>query len=279
MGVIQYFALNCPGLSMHYSCDTAENGYFYELHAHEYCELFCFLGGKGHYKIEGTSYPLHVGDVLVIRPEEAHNIDIDPCPSYSRISIHFSPYYFDSFGISKSLLAPFFDRKPGQFNLYNGKIFESEMFLEYITALCSDTGDRRAQTVSALLGLLNEIRIAFNKRDKEETEGSTIHHIIEYINENLDTKITLDEISEKFFISKPTLCRKFKTATGSSLWDYVTAKRLALARRLIANGTPPTKLYALCGFSDYSAFYRAYKKRYGVSPNKPSDVFGEGEWQ
>ena len=38
------------------------------------------------------------------------------------------------------------------------------------------------------------------------------------------------------------------------------------ARQLILSGAAPTKVFAQCGFSDYSAFYRAYRKEFGISP-------------
>ena len=70
-----------------------------------------------------------------------------------------------------------------------------------------------------------------------------------------------------FFISKSQLCRLFKKATGSTLWQYITIKRLTKARLMLREGEKPTKVCFACGFNDYSTFYRAYIKYYGHGPN------------
>ena len=70
------------------------------------------------------------------------------------------------------------------------------------------------------------------------------------------------------FISKAQLWRSFKETTGYSPWNYITLKRLIKAKQLIESGEAPTKIFSECGFSDYTTFYRAYKKHFGHSPNQ-----------
>ena len=62
------------------------------------------------------------------------------------------------------------------------------------------------------------------------------------------------------------LNRVFKSATGFSVWEYITGKRLASARNLIRAGVPATHAFTSCGFNDYSSFYRLYVKKFGVPP-------------
>ncbi len=52
---------------------------------------------------------------------------------------------------------------------------------------------------------------------------------------------------------------------GSTAWDYILVKRLIRARQLILSGVSITGASMRCGLRDYSAFYRAYKKRYTSS--------------
>ena len=49
--------------------------------------------------------------------------------------------------------------------------------------------------------------------------------------------------------------------------DGAEFKRLLLARELIALGTPVTQACYECGFGDYSAFSRAYRKQFGQPPS------------
>ena len=83
---------------------------------------------------------------------------------------------------------------------------------------------------------------------------------------HLEDPLSLDELSNFFFLSKSQLCRLFKKATGTTLWHYITVKRLAKAQELISGGAHPTHIYTHCGFNDYSTFYRAYVKTYGIAP-------------
>jgi AraC-like DNA-binding protein len=94
------------------------------------------------------------------------------------------------------------------------------------------------------------------------------YRLIDYVNRHLTQGLTLDSICEKCYISKSQLQRLFKKATGTTLWRYITVKRLAMAQRLLAEGEQPTHIYSRCGFADYSTFYRAYVKAYGHAPTE-----------
>jgi AraC-like DNA-binding protein len=67
-------------------------------------------------------------------------------------------------------------------------------------------------------------------------------------------------------MSVSQLERVFKQATHSSVWHYITLKRLAAARERIESGSSATDASLECGFGDYSSFYRAYVKEYGRAP-------------
>ena len=64
------------------------------------------------------------------------------------------------------------------------------------------------------------------------------------------------------------ISRIFHQATGSSLWEYVTIKRLLAARAMIQRGEPAGTACLACGFSDYSAFFRAYRSHFGHVPRQ-----------
>ena len=100
----------------------------------------------------------------------------------------------------------------------------------------------------------------------------TVEEIVRYLNAHLSESITLDDLSARFFISKYYLNTVFKKYTGTTVMNYVTHKRLAAARQSIRRGTPPTDAAQECGFGDYSAFFRAYKKLYAQPPSRTAPV-------
>ena len=73
-------------------------------------------------------------------------------------------------------------------------------------------------------------------------------------------------MAARFFVSKYHLSHEFSRAVGIGVYRYVMLKRLLIAKQLLVEGTPPGEVYALCGFRDYTNFYRAFKAEYGISP-------------
>ena len=107
----------------------------------------------------------------------------------------------------------------------------------------------------------------FNVDVKGQVTAKEIkEYFINYINNHLFEDLSLDNISETFYISKTHLTRKFKKYTGSTVWDYILTKRLLYAKELLKNGEKPTDVYVDCGFNDYCSFYRAYKLKFNLPP-------------
>lgn len=255
-------------LRVEYKHDEHPSASDFHTHTHESYELFYFAGGSGIYRVEGTPYPLEPGDLLLMRPAESHYIDITADTPYTRFTVNFSPALFAELDPERKLLRPFDDRKLGTLNRYRvDALSGGSVFMKNLTA---DSFDRRLQTVTNLLPLLNELGRAFGTAETEAAAQSLDSRIIRHINRHIFEPVSLDGLAAHFYISKAHLCRIFKSATGSTVGEYITAKRLVSVRRLIADGTPPTRAYLQCGFKDYSAFYRAYKKHYGVSPSDAS---------
>lgn len=243
----------------------------YHVHTHTKAEIFYFLQGNGSYQIEGASYALEPGDVLVIRPAEAHYIKLSSGVPYERSCIHLNLGMLQAIDPEGLLLKPFLERKAGRMNLYKSYEFKNGSRTYWDTML-STVGDKRINILSGMLPLLNEIYNIYLTREPEtDTPVNTLEYqIVHYVNNSLFSELKLDDICEKFFISKSQLFRVFKKATGTTIWQYVTLKRLARARTMLREGEKPTHVYALCGFNDYSAFYRAYVKRYDHGPNEES---------
>lgn len=255
-------------INVNYLRDENPNKHNFKMHTHENFELYYFFGGNGCFKVEGNPYHLESGDVLIISPKESHYIDIESGTPYTRLAVHFDKKLFEAIDINGKLTAPFLEHEIGHFNRYKNADFETNDYMHYIHNLIKPAEDRRLQIVSNLLPLLNEISIAYKTKKDDSQNNSLDYQIIRYINYNLFNQITLDSLCKEFYISKPQLCRIFKAATGSTVWDYITVKRLVAARTLIEDGQSPTTAATECGFNDYSAFYRAYKKKYGTSPSE-----------
>ena len=91
--------------------------------------------------------------------------------------------------------------------------------------------------------------------------------ILRYINEHLTERLTLEGLADKFYMSKNHLTAIFKRAAGTTVARYILYKRMTIARKELAEGTPAAEAAIKAGFGDYSSFFRAYRKMFGCAPS------------
>ena len=89
---------------------------------------------------------------------------------------------------------------------------------------------------------------------------------LSYINENLGSELSVELLSSRMYLSKSHFMRLFSEATGTTVHSYILQRRLLNASRMIREGTDAAEAARLNGFEDYSSFYRAFRKKLGVSP-------------
>ncbi len=242
------------------------------MHTHTGLELFYFISGNARYRVEATVYPLQPGDILIMRTAETHSLLLDPPTApYERIAIHFSPDLLTE-TLNTRLLAPFNERPLGTQNRYAAQELPGDfvrLCLERLLTCGKEDGE--SGLMAYLLPLLQELHAVWQRRssppEQEETPPVAVQ-MIAYINQNLDELDNLQQLEQRFFLSQSQINRIFRSFTGSSVWEYVQIKRLFAARQLLHQGVLPSKAAAACGYREYSTFYRAYKKRFGTSPQQ-----------
>ena len=256
-------------LFVHHTIDERPEPDNFPVHAHERMEIFYFLSGHGAYLIEGSQYELSEGDVLIMRHAETHKLLILPDAPYERIAIHFSPKLLVPLDPEGALLRPFLNRPLGHMNCVTSALGKQAGRLLQLDTLQASPYQTRLRVVSYLLPLLCELNSSFSMGAADAAKGemqSLAVQLTTYINDHLYTDISLDTLCKVFFLSRSQINRVFTRATGTSVWRYVTIKRLLAARAMIRNHEPAGAVCVRCGFSDYSSFYRSYKARFGCSP-------------
>lgn len=261
-------------IAFRYNLDEHPVPESFTMHTHQMCEVYLFLNGRASFRIEGSEYRLERGDLLIMRPAEAHSIQVQPDHPYERISMHFEPSLFDRLDPEHQLLKVFMDREAGRFNRFSAAEFPDQTCRMMLTQLMKAEQHPRLDILSALLVLLNQLYRLYQQRGESApaSEGPVLFQVIRHINDHLSDPLSLDSLCEQFYMSKPQLCRSFKRTTGASVGEYINAKRLLQAQSMLRAGSPPTHVCTACGFNDYSAFYRAYRKYFGVSPKRTQQV-------
>lgn len=268
------FDFNQNSFRMHHTLTDVPREEDFPLHAHDTYEIYCFLEGQGYYTVEGHDYPLSHGCVLLMRDGETHKLHISPQRPYERIALHFSPELFKGTAF-ESLLAPFAERPLGQKNM----IPPCPALSRAVDMLLAVTRVGEHMPIQAdtlryayLPAILAEINVAvfsdsgtFSYERKQE---SLLVEIIDFINQNPAAVDNVDMLETVFGYSRSYLNRIFRRSTGVPIWDYVILKRLTMARMAIRNGSAAAMAAKAAGFSDYSSFYRQYKKRFGLTPEE-----------
>jgi AraC-like DNA-binding protein/mannose-6-phosphate isomerase-like protein (cupin superfamily) len=249
-------------------------------HNHDFYEIYLFLSGEVTYVIEGKSYQLRTGDIILINNKELHKPFIKTGVPYERFVIWVNPNFIKSLSVLGENLSMCFDSTSK--NRYN-LIRPNPQILAYIREImgrieyvCSQLsyGSSILKNVylTELIVYLNRAYLNTNIDDIKEdiSYNSKINSIVRYINENLGEDLSLDVLSTKFYISKYHLLREFNRYTGYTIHRFIQKKRLILAKSLLNESSQITEICMQCGFSDYSNFLRAFKKEFGISPKKYS---------
>lgn len=248
----------------HHTKDDAPYPLDFSMHAHDRLEIFFFISGKGSYLVEGVSYDLSPNDIMIMRQVETHKLIISPDEPYERIAIHFSSGLLRSY--SPQLLAPFNDRPLGHGNLFSGAKYPN-LCIAFQNFDFSASTVQRSHIFARLLLFLSELADVYQSDNNGEFIYDDSSELVGYVNEHLFENLSVDSISQHFLKSAAQISRDFKRATGSPIWAYIRIKRLLAAQAMIQQGESPAKVCVSCGFSDYSAFFRAYKSHFGYPPS------------
>jgi two-component system response regulator YesN len=107
------------------------------------------------------------------------------------------------------------------------------------------------------------------KGDEEQPDSIIISHIKEYIHENYNKDITLEQIADHVFLSPVYVSRLFKEKTGENFSDYLVKVRMEKALKLLEE--PRYKVYEVgyeIGYMSTKYFYKLFKKYYGCTPTE-----------
>lgn len=257
--------------------DIALSPMKFEMHIHDLYELYYFLQGDVTYYIEGQGYKIEAGDLLIINSKELHKPIFNSNRPYERIVIHFVPWYIKKYNTDDfNLLTCFEDRKAGQYNkiskdsIINYKI--NRHFKQIIDYINSNERASAIMIETLFIQLLVLINKIFKKQDNLQLNSTEydekVLNIINYINDNLNKKITLDLLAREFFLNKFYLSHLFKENTGFSILQYINYKKIMKAKELLSHGLTCSEVCNRLNFGDYSNFYKTFKKNVGSSPLK-----------
>jgi AraC-like DNA-binding protein len=251
--------------------DTA--GQERDFHFHDFDKIVLLLSGRVNYLVEDQSYLLRPWDLLLVKHHAIHKALIDRSEPYERIIVYLDRQYFDR-ALPQARLMDCFesaDRSRRYLLVPDGE--QRAELGETLRAFERAREDSRfgaeAMRDTLMMQILIQIgRMAPAAPESREQADPKIRQVLSFINEHLTEELTVEQLSERVYLSRYHFMRLFKAQTGSTVHAYVRQKRLLSAARLIREGVPAAKAAADSGFGDYSAFHRAFKECFGIAPGE-----------
>lgn len=247
-----------------------------ELHHHDFYEVNFLISGDVTYVIESRVYHVRPGQMLLINPRELHQVYIQPdAAPYERYMLWISPAFLQNLSSEQTDLCRCFDmNRPHYGNLLSLSSEQRKTIPAMIETLLWEQNQPSYGSDLLQKNLLTELMIHINRlvdqldatAESAPDSQPLVARVIDYINDHYHEPLSLDLLAEQFFVSKYHLSHEFTRQMGTGIYQYIQKKRLLIARQLMTQGQRPVDVYALCGFGDYAAFFRAFRKVYGLSP-------------
>ena len=254
----------------------------YSAHRHTSFEIALFKKGSGIYYCNDRNLEFQAGDIFIFSTNEEHFIS-KINEEMLVMNLHFEPQYIYEplhSGQDNSFLRIFFDRSDSFCN----RLPREHRMRKHILRLFDELENEffgkpenyelmiKTKILSMLVlltrefGYVNEIPQYDVSSPKCTNE---ILAIMEHINQNIDTNITLEQLSQVGNLSPNYLCAVFKQMNGMTVWEYILIRRVDMAKKLLKEGNESIlNIQLACGFRSSSNFNKAFKKLVGMSPSE-----------
>lgn len=246
-------------------------------HTHEYFQIYYVIKGKLVHFTENDKSTLSQGDMFIIPPGKTHFIrEADNAQFYSfsfmreslgdvsdisRLSLNFLAQLSQGDGVRAKITVP------SDEVLFVENIME-QIYKEFESKKIGYGEVIRTLAISLITLFARNYFDTMPEGILSADNKEYILHCIEYIKNNFSEKITLEEMALRSAMSKSSFCKLFCELTGTTFNKYINICRVRSAAEYIKKGYKITAIYGLCGYDDFTTFYRNFKKIMGVSPKE-----------
>ena len=235
-------------------------------HMHEFYEIYCFVSGSARFAIENRAYSLGKNTLIVVPPRREHFAEfLNEGEFYQRAVLWVKSSLFEE-------LAPSSYNEPVVLRLGEG----TGAAVDTLLKLLLEEQERAVTDFTDYYGkdefYRHYIQLILNHVERAKSEiydRSELSELVTgYILANLDKRLAADDIASHFGFSKYHLMRRFVRETGIPIHQYVVKARLQKAKDLMARNASASEAAGSCGFVDYTTFYKAFLRVYGISPGE-----------
>lgn len=243
-------------------------------HDHDFPQISVILSGNGKYVIDDAVYDVEAGDVLFFDSKVKHhnvvtNVKepvVEFFVGFSDIHFHGMPENSIDFGVSPKIM----HMKSHMKQEVNKICYD--MVMEYQSGQPGKEFMVKAYMTQLLVQVVRGLTMNVKKTDVEEFEtynrSYAVKRIINYLNENYEQRISLEQIAHNMYLSPVYISKIFKEETGESPINYLIKIRLERAKEILQTGNSGSikSIAKAVGYDDVYHFSKLFKKYYGISP-------------
>ncbi len=258
-----------------YRHDSMESGHV-PLHSHGFYELlYCRNSCGMEYLLGANRYRLRQGDLVLAppgvnhQPLLAHHLT-EPCRRdvvwMSREFVAWLARVFP-FPFAINWEQPFLLRTAGT----PWELLGSHIYTSVEEALRRAPGWEAIVAGNTMVLMTLLARALSGQEDAplaKAEEPELLEQVLAYLETHLGEPITLADTAKHFWVSESKISQTFRQKLGVSFYRCVTQRRLVAAKALILQNVPLNEVHEQVGFADYSAFFRAFKREYGIAPSQ-----------
>ncbi|WP_320036394.1 AraC family transcriptional regulator [Halarcobacter sp.] len=210
---------------------------------------------------EKKTFYLYKNSTKVINPGEVHGGDSN--------SWKYTNFYPSIELVSQIYEQVFFEKKSPIFTEHTiDDIVLCNLLRQFFINTYSNSDKMETETslITALSYLIKNYTHKTKTYEPIFNNKPIIKNSIEFIQDSLETNISLDDLALVTNLSKYHFLRTFKNTTGLTPHQYILIKRVEKGKELISKGINLNEIAYHTGFSDQSHFNRSFKRVYGYSP-------------
>ncbi len=243
--------------------------------AHTHIEIELFYCTKGSYEmiIDRKKHTVHAGELAIIGSMISHEVlESENYSSSNCVVLEIGPTMLGEYFIpieNQAFPNPIVDLKQERYKeLYN-------LFNE-VALFCQNSSDFSSLLIK---GNIYKISAHILKEFATENRGSNIpkrlnfinavEKALEFIYNNYERKLTVEEVAKNCGYSKSNFCKIFKTITGDTFHNILNSHRIKMSCILLKNSNYSVEDVATkVGFADSKSFCRIFKTANGISPGQ-----------
>ncbi len=244
-----------------------------ERHSHDYTEVFIIMNGKQQFYLNGETYEVSTGDIIICNPGDIHQEVALLTPEVHEFVVGFTDYQFKDMP-SNHIVWP--DKTKVIHT--NSKVGQS------LLSLCNDMIEegysgqagryfmQKAYLLQILIWIMREKVEMANEQNRYSFENYSktyaVKKIRKYLENHYNEKISLDLIAKNMYLSSVYISKIFKEETGETPINYLIKLRLEKSKEYLEKerGESIREIAEKVGYDDAYHFSKLFKKYYGVAP-------------